>query len=134
MAGSIAAGLEELLRRYSCRHDSRPGANLRDFCILAFRSAAVTMRTLWLIIVFPAIAMAQTTTNASSQATSHFAQLADEFMKANLALSPTAASQAGYHKHVEGGRTRELDSELDDMGPQTIAKQVTFYTQWRDRF
>jgi len=41
-----------------------------------------------------------------------FAELSDQFVKESLALSPTNASAAGYHKHVDSktGKTVELDA------------------------
>jgi len=65
-----------------------------------------------------------------------FAELSDRFMKDSLALSPSSASQAGYHKHIDPktGKTIELDALLDDMSLESIAAQRTFYAQWRERF
>jgi len=57
-------------------------------------------------------------------------------MKDSLALSPTSASQAGYHKHVDAktGKTIELDALLDDFSLESVAAQRAFYEQWRERF
>jgi uncharacterized protein (DUF885 family) len=57
-------------------------------------------------------------------------------MKDSLALSPTSASAAGYHKHVDPktGKTIELDALLDDMSLEAMAEQRAFYQQWRERF
>lgn len=65
-----------------------------------------------------------------------FAELSDQFMKESLALSPTNASAAGYHKHLDPktGKTVELDAVLDDLSLQGIGKQRAFYEQWRQRF
>jgi uncharacterized protein (DUF885 family) len=65
-----------------------------------------------------------------------FAELSDQFMKDSLALSPTSASAAGYHKHVDPktGKTIELDALLDDMSLEAMAEQRAFYQQWRERF
>jgi uncharacterized protein (DUF885 family) len=65
-----------------------------------------------------------------------FAELSDQFMKDSLALSPTGASAAGYHKHVDAktGKTIELDALLDDMSLEAIAEQRAFYANWRERF
>ena len=65
-----------------------------------------------------------------------FAELSDQFMKDSLALSPTSASAAGYHKHVDAktGKTIELDALLDDMSLEAIAEQRAFYQHWRERF
>jgi uncharacterized protein (DUF885 family) len=65
-----------------------------------------------------------------------FAELSDQFMKDSLALSPTSASAAGYHKHVDAktGKTIELDALLDDMSLEAMAEQRAFYANWRERF
>jgi uncharacterized protein (DUF885 family) len=65
-----------------------------------------------------------------------FAELSDRFMKDSLALSPSGASQAGYHKHVDPktGKTIELDALLDDMSLEAMAEQRAFYQHWRERF
>jgi uncharacterized protein (DUF885 family) len=65
-----------------------------------------------------------------------FAALSDRFMKDSLALSPTSASQAGYHVHVDpktGNRT-ELDALLDDLSLKAMDAQREFYSGWRRRF
>ena len=71
-----------------------------------------------------------------SEASAKFAELSDQFMKESLALSPTNASAAGYHKHVDRktGKTIELDALLDDLSLDAIQKQRAFYVQWRERF
>jgi uncharacterized protein (DUF885 family) len=65
-----------------------------------------------------------------------FAELSDQFMKQSLALSPTNASAAGYHKHVDSktGKPVELDGLLDDLSLKSIAEQRTFYADWQQRF
>lgn len=65
-----------------------------------------------------------------------FAELSDQFMKDSLALSPSSASQAGYHKHVDPktGKTIALDALLDDMSLEAMAEQRAFYQHWRERF
>jgi uncharacterized protein (DUF885 family) len=65
-----------------------------------------------------------------------FAELSDQFMKDSLALSPTSASAAGYHKHVDPktGKTIELDALLDDMSLEAVEEQRAFYQHWRERF
>jgi uncharacterized protein (DUF885 family) len=80
---------------------------------------------------------ANTPANESdAQASRKFAELSDRFMKDSLALSPTNASAAGYHQHVDAktGKTIELDRVLDDLSEQSIAAQRAFYSQWRERF
>jgi len=65
-----------------------------------------------------------------------FAKLSEQFIHQTLALSPSTASQAGYHKHVDPktGHTIELDAVLDDVSPAAMAEQRKLYAQWRERF
>jgi uncharacterized protein (DUF885 family) len=65
-----------------------------------------------------------------------FAALSDRFMKDSLALSPTSASAAGYHVHVDPktGNRLELDAELDDLSLKAMDAQREFYSGWRARF
>jgi uncharacterized protein (DUF885 family) len=72
----------------------------------------------------------------SSDSTQKFAILSDEFMKDSLALSPSSASAAGYHTHVDSktGQTIDLDAQLDDMSLEGIQSQRSFYATWRERF
>jgi uncharacterized protein (DUF885 family) len=95
--------------------------------------------TLWLVT----FAMSSNPQNVNSAAqptgaspAQKFAELSDQFMKDSLALSPSSASQAGYHKHVDPktGKTIELDALLDDMSLEAMAEQRAFYQQWRERF
>jgi len=72
----------------------------------------------------------------AQQANAKFAKLSEEFIHETLALSPAAASQAGYHRHLnpKTGKTIALDSLLDDMSPEGVAEQRRVYAQWRERF
>jgi len=71
------------------------------------------------------------TKETASQA---FARLSERFVKELLALSPTAASQAGYHRHVDAaGKAVELDARLDDLGPQAYEDVGRFYREWKQR-
>jgi uncharacterized protein (DUF885 family) len=72
----------------------------------------------------------------STSASTKFAELSDRFMKDSLALSPSNASAAGYHKHIDSktGKTIELDALLDDLSLKAIAEQRAFYQHWRRRF
>lgn len=65
-----------------------------------------------------------------------FAGLAERFMKESLALSPSAASQAGYHKHTDPktGKVIELDAVLDDLSSKGMAEQKAFYETWQEKF
>jgi uncharacterized protein (DUF885 family) len=98
-----------------------------------------TCATLWLF-VFAMPSNPQETNPAGKtpdrSAAQKFAELSDQFMKDSLALSPSGASQAGYHKHVDPktGRTIELDALLDDMSLEAMAEQRAFYQHWRERF
>ncbi|HKD03093.1 MAG TPA: DUF885 domain-containing protein [Terriglobales bacterium] len=81
--------------------------------------------------------MAQTSRHSSGDsAAQKFAQLSDQFMKESLALSPTSASAAGYHRHLDPrtGKTIELDALLDDASLEAMAQQRAFYQAWRERF
>jgi uncharacterized protein (DUF885 family) len=71
-----------------------------------------------------------------ASASQKFAALSDQFMKDSLALSPTNASAAGYHRHLDAktGKTIALDAELDDLSLESIAQQRAFYANWRERF
>jgi uncharacterized protein (DUF885 family) len=72
----------------------------------------------------------------ASVASEKFAQLSDRFLKDSLALSPTSASAAGYHKYLDPktGKTIELDAQLDDMSLEAFARERAFYAAWRERF
>ena len=87
-----------------------------------------------LCVFLTAIACAADSSDSGSSA--KFAKLSDQFIKESLALSPTNASAAGYHKHVDSrtGKTVELDALLDDLSLDAIQKQRAFYVQWRERF
>ena len=65
-----------------------------------------------------------------------FAGLAERFMKDSLALSPSAASQAGYHKHTDAktGKAIEMDAVLDDLSLKGMADQKAFFEEWREKF
>ena len=103
--------------------------------VMAFSLCA----TLWLVL-FAMLSDPQITNSASKasddSAARKFAELSDQFMKDSLALSPSNASQAGYHKHVDlkTGKTIDLDALLDDMSLESINEQRAFYQHWRERF
>ena len=79
--------------------------------------------------------MAQTN-SSSSAANTKFAKLSEEFIHETLALSPSNASQAGYHQHIDPktGKTIALDALLDDMSAAGMAEQRRVYAEWRERF
>src|SRR5579871_3966034 len=56
-------------------------------------------------------------------------KLTEEFVYGSLALSPVAATQAGYHQH-DGTK---LDDELDDYSRAGVQDQIQFYNGFRDR-
>src|ERR1700693_6135745 len=91
---------------------------------------------LFTAIVLGASALVAQSGIPSQKANSTFAKLTEEFVHESLALSPSSASQAGYHKHVDPktGKTISLDSLLDDVSLEGIAKQRSVYAKWRERF
>jgi uncharacterized protein (DUF885 family) len=70
------------------------------------------------------------------QSNAEFARLCEEFVHETLALSPSSASQAGYHQHTDPktGKTVALDALLDDMSEAGVAEQRRVYSRWHDRF
>ena len=58
-----------------------------------------------------------------------FSKVTEEFVYSTLALSPVAATAAGYHDH----HGVELDELLDDYSASGIAEQRSFYQSFRDR-
>ena len=80
--------------------------------------------------------MAQTNSSSSAAANAKFAKLSEDFIHETLALSPSSASQAGYHQHVDPktGKTIALDALLDDVSPAGIAEQRRVYAEFRERF
>src|SRR5579863_5705807 len=93
-------------------------------------------KSLLQVLLLGACALTAQTASEAQQENAKFAKLSEEFIHETLALSPSSASQAGYHKHIDpkSGKTIALDSLLDDMSAQGIAKQRQVYAHWRDRF
>jgi uncharacterized protein (DUF885 family) len=58
-----------------------------------------------------------------------FNKLTDDFVYGALALSPVAATSAGYHQH----RGESLDEKLDDFSRSGISEQRAFFRDIRDR-
>lgn len=58
-----------------------------------------------------------------------FDKLTSDFVYGSLALSPSSATQAGYHSH----KGVALDGLLDDYGPAGIQASRDFYTEMRAR-
>jgi len=79
--------------------------------------------------------MAQTP-KSSDEANAKFAKLSEEFIHETLAVSPSNASQAGYHLYLDPktGKTIALDALLDDVSAAGMAEQRRVYAQWRERF
>ena len=78
-----------------------------------------------LLIGFAACTAPQPTTSntAASTTAADFEKLTDDFLYGSLALTPVAATQAGYHQH----NGAELDEQLDDFSAAGIQAQRTFY-------
>jgi len=78
--------------------------------------------------------MAQTSNSLAANA--KFAKLSEDFIHETLAISPSSASQAGYHQHVDPktGKTIALDALLDDVSQTGMADQRRLYAEWRERF
>src|SRR2546429_11567 len=58
-----------------------------------------------------------------------FEKLTDDFLYGSLALSPAAATQAGYHQH----NGVQLDEQLDDYSAAGLDAQRKFYEGIRTR-
>lgn len=89
------------------------------------------------LLLAAATLMGQKSANQSTLPSDEkFTRLVEAFIDESLALSPVTASTVGYHQHVDKktGKTIELDAFLDNVGPEGIAIQKRFYTQWRERF
>jgi uncharacterized protein (DUF885 family) len=97
----------------------------------------MTLLRFSVLLLVSATLMAQTPAKQPAAGTDpKFAKLVEAFLDESLTLSPSAASQAGYHKHVDKktGKTIELDALLDEVGPEAIVAQRQFYTRSRERF
>ena len=69
------------------------------------------------------------TTKPTVEKAIDFNKLVEEFVYANLALSPVSATQAGYHTH----NGVALDEALDDFSPAGIAAQRMLLTELQAR-
>jgi uncharacterized protein (DUF885 family) len=67
-------------------------------------------------------------TNTQTAATS-FEKLTDDFLYGSLALTPVAATQAGYHEH----NGVPLDEQLDDFSTAGVEAQRRFYEGLKSR-
>jgi uncharacterized protein (DUF885 family) len=100
-------------------------------------SVSACFAVLSLMVLLPTgSAKAGPPANAAAEDSQKFAALSDRFMKDSLALSPTTASQAGYHVHVDPktGKKIQLDAQLDDLSLKAMDEQRAFYARWRERF
>jgi len=77
------------------------------------------MKTRFLPVFVLASSLAIQIEAQAPQGNEKFAKLSEAFIHETLALSPSSASQAGYHKHVDPktGQTIALDSLLDNVSP-----------------
>lgn len=57
------------------------------------------------------------------------AKLSEEYVNTTLSFSPGAATGVGLHKY----KNRNLDDELDDLGPANLDRQRRFYEDFRNR-
>jgi len=69
-------------------------------------------------------------------ADSKFSALAQSFLEEMLALSPTTATYAGFHRYRDpkSGREIQLDELLDDMSAAGLKKQRAALERYRRRF
>src|SRR5947208_9510505 len=58
-----------------------------------------------------------------------FSKLTDDFVYGSLALTPVAATSAGYHEH----RGESLDEKLDDYSRSAIGETRRLYLDFRNR-
>jgi uncharacterized protein (DUF885 family) len=86
--------------------------------------------------VLISVALLVQTSPSSADANARFAKLSEEFIHETLALSPSTASQVGYHQHLDPrtGKNIALDALLDDVSAAGMAEQRRVYAQWRERF
>jgi uncharacterized protein (DUF885 family) len=105
---------------------------------MSFRWIFPSVAILWMLMTSqPSNSQQRQLSDAShEEASLKFAALSDQFMKDSLALSPSSASAAGYHTHLDAktGKTIALDAVLDDLSLESIAQQRAFYASWRERF
>ncbi len=79
-----------------------------------------------LALCFTAVAL---TSCRDTVSRASFGGMAEEFVHASLALSPVAATAAGYHKH----NGVSLDQLIDDYSPAGLQEQRRFYSDFRNR-
>ena len=92
------------------------------------------MRFFWSPLLLACFCYAMTPPPAAADPS--FAELAQSFLEDVLALSPTAATQVGFHRYRDPktGREIQLDELLEDMSTAGLEKQRATLTRYRERF
>ncbi len=92
------------------------------------------MRFFWSPLLLACFCCAMTTPLAAADR--KFTALAQSFLEEVLALSPTSATQVGFHRYQDPttGREVQLDELLEDMSRKGLAKQRTVLKRYRQRF
>jgi hypothetical protein len=99
--------------------------------VMATKKTSVTLTLLFLML----LASCATERNPAEV----FNEMAEPFVFDALALTPIAATAAGYHEHVRGGQdgaeasVTVLDTLLDDYSPEGIANRVKFYKDFQTK-
>jgi hypothetical protein len=88
-----------------------------------------------LIAVFITLATIGFVEGSRAGMTVQFSDLANEFVFTTLSFSPTGASQVGLHERTDPktGKKVVFDELLDDFSPAEIARQRTYYEDFRRR-
>ena len=101
---------------------------------------AFFLETKFRVLVVGMIVLAVTNACKTETPEEDFAGIVATFPFQSLALTPIAATAAGYHEHVEGadeeglgGTKIALDEMLDDYSPAGVQKRVSFYKDFRKR-
>ncbi len=92
------------------------------------------MRFFWSPLLLACFCCAMTTPLAAADR--KFAALAQSFLEEVLALSPTSATQVGFHRYQDPktGREVQLDELLEDMSSAGLEKQRATLKRYRQRF
>ena len=88
----------------------------------------LTRKTISVAVIASVFSMAGCKMNQENQKPD-FSKLSEDFVYGSLALSPVAATQAGYHEH-QGVR---LDEKLDDFSPSGVDATRKFDAEFKDR-
>ena len=98
------------------------------------------LETKFRVLVVAMIVLAVTNACKTETPEEDFAEIVATFPFQSLALTPIAATAAGYHEHIEGadeeglgGTKIALDELLDDYSPAGVQKRVSFYKDFRKR-